>query len=240
MICSLRGHIYTSPKSDRESTFSEREKKHTRTLFWLCYMLDKDISLRTGNPPLLTETYCDLTAPVGTQDLAYFPTTDLSPEPTSPTSRPLAPLASNLSGDTRLSHMKEKVCRQLFSAQAMRYNDDQLLLNIRQLDDEIECWRISLPSNVRPALSVSHNSLPHLGEGDIQLIVRRMYLQLEYHHLMTVVHTTIRKCTPSDANESEDLHAVVHSSFDLSLEASRSTILCLRFLLGIIAERSFP
>ncbi|KAJ5995565.1 hypothetical protein N7481_002542 [Penicillium waksmanii] len=237
IICSLRGHIYTLPKSDCEMTRSEREKTHIRTLFWLCYMLDKDISLRTGSPPLLTETYCDLTAPICTHYSTYFPTSDVSPEPTSPAS---GLLVFNFPGDTRLGNMKEKVCRQLFSAPALKYNDDQLLLNIRQLDDEIECWRISLPSDVRPALFVSHNSLPHSAEGDIPFIVRRMSLQLEYHHLMTIIHTTVRRCTPSDANESEDLHAVVHSSFDLSLEASRSTILCLRFLLSIIAERSFP
>jgi hypothetical protein len=234
MVYSLRGHIYTSPKSNRAMTGSDRETNHTRTLFWLCYMLDKDISLRTGNPPLLTETYCDLTPPIGIQ--YNLPLTDRSPEHTSPAS---GTITSCFPGDTHLSHLKQKVCHQLFSAQSLRYNDDQLLLNIRQLDDEIECWRISLPSDVRPALSVSQNFLSDSVEGDIPFIVRRMSLQLEYHHLVTIVHTTIRRCSPNDANESEDLHAVVHSSFDLSLEASRSTLLCLKFLLGIIAERSF-
>lgn len=236
MVCSLRGHIHTSPQAECEMTVSDRKTKHTRKLFWLCYMLDKDISLRTGSPPLLIETYCDLTIPASIQCSTNFPTRNGSPEPTNSVS---GPLASSFPGDTHLSQIKEEVCRQLFSAHALTDNDDQLLFHIRQLDDEIERWRISIPSDVRPALFVSQNSFTDPAEGNLPLVLRRMSLQLEYHHLVTIIHTAVRRCTPADANEPEDLHAVVHSSFDLSLEASRSTLSCLKFLLGIIAEQSF-
>jgi hypothetical protein len=130
------------------------------------------------------------------------------------------------------------VCRQLFSAQALKYNDDQLLLHIRKLDDEIECWRLSIPNGFRPALFVSQNTFSNSPEERIPHIIRRMSLQLEYHHLMTVVHTTVRKCTPDGADGIEDLHAVVHSSFDLSLVASRSTLLCLKALVSTTAEQA--
>jgi hypothetical protein len=199
-------------------------------------MFDKDISLRTGNPPLLTEGYCDLTAPVDLLHYyTYLPALDGFFEVTDKAYEHLVP---HLPGDTRLSYLKEKVCRQLFSAQALKYNDDQLLLHIRKLDDEIECWRLSIPNGFRPALFVSQNTFSNSPEERIPHIIRRMSLQLEYHHLMTVVHTTVRKCTPDAADGIEDLHAVVHSSFDLSLVASRSTLSCLKALVSTTAEQA--
>ena len=56
---------------------------------------------------------------------------------------------------------------------------------------------------------------------------------------MTVIHTTVRKCTAEASDGIQDLHDVVHSSFDISLMASRSTFWCLRFLIDTIAEQAF-
>jgi hypothetical protein len=220
-----------------DSDRSEREVHHIRMLFWLCYIIDKDISLFTGNPPLLAEFYCDLTLPNTYYDhYTYLPSitsssasNEGSPQHTSP----------YLSGDPHLSHLKEKVYRKLLSARAMHDNDNQLLLNIRQLDDEIEQWRLSIPIEFRPALFVSQNSLQNMSNEAIPYMIRRVTLQLDYHHLMTVIHTTVRKCTAKSNNEVPDLHSVVHSSFDLSLVASRSTLWCLKTLVGLIAEDAF-
>ncbi|KAJ6068265.1 uncharacterized protein N7446_005302, partial [Penicillium canescens] len=218
IVCSLRGHIYKpSNVLGREMSRLEREKHQTRTLFWLCYMLDKDISFRTGNPPFSLRVI--VTSPHLMTSCTIIPTCQRWMNP--------------------LNLLKEKVCRQLFSAQALKYNDNQLLLHIRKLDDEIECWRLSIPNSFRPALFVSENTSPNSPEEGIPHIIRRMSLQLEYHHLVTVIHTTVRKCTPEAADGIEDLHAVVHSSFDLSLVASRSTLSCLRVLVRTIAEQAF-
>jgi hypothetical protein len=199
-------------------------------------MLDKDISLRTGNPPLLTEGYCDLTPPVDHLDYCtYLPTLDESPEDIDEN---YEHFNQNFPGDICLSQIKEKVCRQLFSAQALSYKDDQLLLHIRELDDEIERWRLSIPADFRPALFVSQITSSSSPQEGIPQFIRRMSFQLKYHYLMTVVHTTVRKCKPEAAGEIEDLHAVVHSSFDISLVASRSTLSCLKALVNTIAENS--
>ena len=50
---------------DRDLTLEEHEDRHLRHLFWLCYVLDKDISLRTGRPPVIADQFCDLTLPEG-------------------------------------------------------------------------------------------------------------------------------------------------------------------------------
>lgn len=200
-------------------------------------MLDKDISLCTGNPPLLTDVYCDLDLPDDYFDhYTYLPGLATSFTAEHETHKSLTPY---LPGDPHLSHLKEKVCRQLLSARAMKDNDNQLLLNIRQLDDEIEHWRLSIPVGFRPALFVSEDTSPITSGEKIPYIYRRMSLQLNYHHLMTVIHTTVRKCTVEANDEISDLHNVVHSSFDLSLVASRSTLSCLKILIGMTGEDAF-
>lgn len=208
-------------------------------LFWLSYMLDKDISLRTGNPPVLTDFYCDLSPPdISVEHHTYLQQPGLEgyfgDDRTNEHSTSCYP-EENIS----LSRLKEKVFRLLFSAQALKDNDNQLLLNIRKLDNEIERWRLSIPVDFRPALLVSQNTSPTISNESIPHLIRRMSLQLDYHHLMTVIHTTVRKCTAETGDRSQDLHEVAHSSFDLSLVASRSTFWCLRYLVDKIPEEVF-
>ncbi|OQD79187.1 hypothetical protein PENANT_c058G06576 [Penicillium antarcticum] len=238
IVCALRGHLYPlSNPFGLDSSHLDRENQHTRMLFWLCYMLDKDISLCTGNPPLLTDVYCDLNLPDNYFDhYTYLPGLDTSFAGEHETHKYLTP---HLPGDPRLSHLKEKVCRQLLSARASKDNDNELLLNIRQLDDEIEHWRLSIPVNFRPALSVSKNTSLDASDEGVSYIIHRMSLQLDYHYLMTVIHTTVRRCTVEASHEIPDLHSVVHSSFDLSLMASRSTLWCLRILVSTVGEDAF-
>ncbi|KAJ5653952.1 hypothetical protein N7490_000955, partial [Penicillium lividum] len=235
IVCALRGHLYHSSNSiGLQSSRLERENYHTRMLFWLCYMLDKDISLCTGSPPLLTDVYCDLDLPDNYFDhYTYLPDLDTSFAGDDETHKYLTP---HLPGDPRLSHLKEKVCRQLLSARASKDKNNQLLLNIRQLDDEIEHWRLSIPVNFRPALSVSKNTSPNASDERTPYIIQQMSLQLDYLYLITVIHTTVRKCTIEASDEIPDLHSVVHSSFDLSLMASRSTLWCLRILVSTVGE----
>ncbi|KAJ5553258.1 hypothetical protein N7494_002636 [Penicillium frequentans] len=238
IVCSLKGHITQStPQLGSDgSHLKEGESHHIRVLFWLCYMLDKDISLRTGNPPLLIDDYCDLDPlDTSTDYFNYLPSLSKFPS----TEEKYENIIPFLLADPHLSRLKEKVYLQLYSARAMKDNDNQLLLHIRELDDQIECWRSSIPINFRPALSVSQTTPPNPSEQCIPYIIRCMSLQLDYHHLVTIIHTTVRKCTVDSSDGVRDLHDVVHSSFDLSLEASRSTFWCLRVLIEIIAEDAF-
>lgn len=191
-------------------------------------MLDKDLSLRTGNPPLLSDAYCDPIPPdVPLDDQSYQMGINQVSEP-----------HDGFSEGVRLAILKEKACQLLFSARALRENDNKLLSSIRQLDDEIERWRLSVPVNLRPALYVSQIALIEASNESIPHVMGRLSLQLDYHHLMTVIHTTVRRCT-TETEGTEGLHHVVHSSFDLSLVASRSTLWCLKFLISNMTKEAY-
>ncbi|KAK3904194.1 hypothetical protein C8A05DRAFT_13903 [Staphylotrichum tortipilum] len=139
---------------------SWRMKNQLRKLFWMIYCNDKEISLRTGQPPSINDDDCDLTPPHDYLDFKYV---DDHPEfeqlLLDDTLCPLLP------GDLRLDIIKSKTYTMLYSAKAIRKSDAELIQNIRQLDDELEAWRLSVPPGFRPSLSMREEpALPELSE----------------------------------------------------------------------------
>ncbi|KAF5662031.1 C6 zinc finger domain-containing protein [Fusarium circinatum] len=130
-LYDLKGHIAHPPNGSDIAV--DRRHRHIRNLFWLCYILDKDIAMRYGRPPCLTRDYCDLT-------------------------------------------------------------------------------------------------LPH------------DWARLEYKYLTTVIHTAVRRCGATytvDESLPDDLHNVYHSSSDISLEASRTTLQIFKSHIDILQEDMF-
>lgn len=234
MTCLLGGHIDRSNDAkDDKSGLTQLRRRHIRNLFWFCYISDKDTSLRTGQPPLLTEAYCDLSLPD-----EYPRCYDLR-EATERSD--VAHATVYYVGDPLLSHIKEKTSRLLYSSRAIRERDSKLLGSIRLLDEEIERWRLSIPPDFRPALSIFPQSLSIRPGMSGPQHRHYLHLQLEYHYIITFVHTTVRRYDANTAAGSgaHDLHSVIHSSYDLSLEAGRSTLRCLKIFLEAINTQAF-
>lgn len=206
MVCDLGGHILLSGLvivPQHIPTFGEQSRLHIRRLFWLCYCFDKDASLRTDNTPLLTSDYCDVSHPG-----------EYSPQAT----------WYNQPRDTNLAKIKENASRLLCSPRAFKYTEGELLAHVRQLDDELEEWRISTDPPYRPRLSIppADYSLSLPSSMSPEDRTRLINLQLDYLSTMINIHTLVRKCGDLERNLPDDLHSVVHSSADLSIEASRS------------------
>lgn len=226
MVCELDGHL--QHPMDCEISRLGRRRDHIRKLFWLCYIRDKDLALLSGLPPILANEYCDL----GVLDNAYLyhdvflqssnATTDTDSIDTIAWNRAIP----FLPGDPHLGVLKERIFRLLYSPSALKIIDSELLTRIRQLDDELESWRLSVPSALRPKLSIlpGHGVPP---TPSFLSYLRSVQLQLEYHYLLTIIHTPVRRFGAAQGAETsppEDLHSAMHSSIDLSLEASRSTL----------------
>lgn len=206
-------------------------------IFWLCYTSDKDLSLHTGVPPLLIDEFCDLALP---QDclsnridlLSLTASLDTDQTDHAYTMPPFP-------RDIRLGQIKERVCRLLYSPRAFKDFDSQVLLNIRHLDDRIENWRLSIQSPQRPAL-ISSSFFNSLGSRANDM--RHVYLQLEYLYLMVVVHMAVRRFRAAStdiSNIAEDRHRLIHSSVEISLEASRSIFGCLKAMINALSEEAF-
>lgn len=246
MAFTLGGHNYTAHKPPKGPiTYDQRERRQTRLLFWLCYIFDKDIALRTGQPPLMSDDYCDLTLPEDyLQCYEYLPglSQSLSPEHSGDNG-----LTPHLPGDPYLSHIKEKTSRLLYSAQAAKKSPAQLLLHIRDLDRELEAWRLSIPPAFRPQLSISKGSQVNMEGMHLPRSMRAITLHLEYHHLMTTIHRASERCVQHHAAEDQSddngwpypIESGVESSIALALEASRSTLVYLEAAMHGLAGEAF-
>lgn len=246
MAFTLGGQNYTTTETNKgRITHRDRERRQLRLLFWLAYIFDKDIALRSGQPPLMADDYCDLTLPENYLECyEYLPglSHHLPLELAGNTA-----LVPHLPGDPRLSHIKEKTSRLLYSAQAARKTPAQLLFDIRDLDDELETWRKSIPQNFRPQLSIRNNYQVNVENMHLPRSMRSITLHLEYHHLLTTIHRASGRCMHHPEQEKSNIDAEwpstiesgVESSIALALEASRSTLLYLMAAMNGLAGEAF-
>ncbi|KAH8721764.1 hypothetical protein BGZ61DRAFT_416094 [Ilyonectria robusta] len=214
LVIVLGGHMHQPTKSrTAEPTLADRENHQLRMLFWQCYIFDKQIMIRTHQPPLIPDDYCDLTPPGN----------------------------NHLPCDTYLSHIKSKAYRLLYSEQARQKSDAELLCAIRELDADLEEWRSSIPLDLRPALSLINKSSVRLPKLMALVMMRHVFLCFEYHHLVILIHQASRRCRPLhfEPGMGCKYSPSVQSSATIALEASRSTVIYLDAALHKLESGTF-
>lgn len=207
----LGAHLYPGKAMDEtpeeDQDIETRAILHRRDLFWVCYTLDMEITFRTGRPPIMTNTSCDLTFP------AYY-LRQISPGFTG---------VARLPGDLRLSIIKSKAYEKLYSPHALNNSDAEILRDIRELDDLLENWRLSLPVESRPTLSFSEDTKVAPDVVDLRTLnISPFMVRLEYHHCVTTIHQASSRCKNWSDNRTID--AALDSSMELALESSRSLL----------------
>ncbi|RAK81355.1 uncharacterized protein BO72DRAFT_444417 [Aspergillus fijiensis CBS 313.89] len=204
-----------------------RYHKQLRNLFWLCYTHDKEICLRSGQPPIIDDEHCNLSLPANYMQIQYLEDEGADRSMFDQIGLPHSP------ADLRMTVIKSKAYRALYSSKSLLKSDAQLLQDIRELDDELERWRMDVPPKFRPSLGHSFESHenPFLR---MQAIVSR----LEYHYLMVTIHRAAGRCQ-SWANTDTGVMEGINSSMLLAVEASRSTLLFLRPTIDSIFPEAF-
>jgi hypothetical protein len=207
-----------------ETETSWRVKCHLRKYFWMCYTFDKDIALRTGQPPAIDDEHCDLSLPISYQ------------------LRKLGVLIVDgriqpfLPSDLRISIIKSKAIKLLYSPRALRKSDAELLRDIRELDDELEKWRMSIDVKYRPKLW-SESCTP-ISEPNPSQKMNYIVSNFEYHYLVATIHQATSRCRAWGNGASGEMEGV-SSSLALAVEASRSTIVYLRAAVKALVGESF-
>ncbi|KAE8165870.1 fungal-specific transcription factor domain-containing protein [Aspergillus tamarii] len=205
-VFHLGGHIF--PKTVHVDEVGRRSlalRLHIRNLFWLCYIFNQEYSLRTGLPPSLDDAHCDLTLYETTTTNAQ----NIGLLGCSPLFIPFA----------RMATIQSRIYRRLYSVVARNKTDAELLSTIRDLDQLLEDWKLSIPMNVRPSLT--HR--PTGGED-----IPSSIFQLQYHYCMATIHQISGRCILW----TQDTRGL-SSSLALSVEASRS-------LLKIVSHSELP
>lgn len=201
--CFSLEHLISHSESYRPSglaAITPIQTSHLRTLFWISYRIDKEMSLRSGRPPYFDDNECDLTLP------------DQSLDPTSPEAAYSGLGRSDpvFTNEAKLSIIKSRIYKSLYSRRALKTSDAEVLQSIRELDRDLECWRLSLPADSRPTLYL-RNDISATTRSATSSIT---YL-LEYLYCMITIHHARRRCRETTEE---------NSSFELSIEASRSTL----------------
>ncbi|KAJ2975517.1 hypothetical protein NQ176_g5478 [Zarea fungicola] len=228
-VYALNGHqrLFPSPKN-RHLTLEEREDRHVRLLFWMCYYFDKSISLRTGHPPAIDDDFCDLTLPEGYNESRWG---IRSCDPNDDTQDVFFP------GDMELTIVKSRVIRSLYGNRAWERSDAELLRTIRELDAELENWRSSIPREFAPALSV-RKDITLASDLSRCMSMLHVELHMEYHHILNVIHGASGLGTTANTTPGS-LMPGIQSSIDLSVEASRSTLVYLTASADRVASEAF-
>ncbi|KAL4885788.1 hypothetical protein BJY04DRAFT_230077 [Aspergillus karnatakaensis] len=226
-IIAVGVHTMEDPPQGLDSE-ETRVRKHLRNLFWVCYVLDKDISLRTGQSHCLRDEDCNLTLPHEyTKDLFSRMVYSSSPGHMDGLLFPV---------ELRLSMIKSWIFNALYSYQGLQKSDAEIIRLIRELDDELERWRLSIPAELRPTLSYGKDATKHPNGMTMYLVI----VHLNYYFCINIIHLAGSRCESwRSACSSPGMIDGLKSSLTLSVQASRSLLLFLQDAESAISTGSF-
>ncbi|KAK2825692.1 hypothetical protein FQN49_007460 [Arthroderma sp. PD_2] len=146
------------------------ELEQRKRVFWIAYILDKDICLRSGRPPVQDDD--DMNVELPSED----PPDNIGNVP-----------LSDGRGKINLFRLmcifatiESKVYRQLYSTKSSRQSDGELLNTIGELDHELEEWKNSIPLDFRPEHEIKTTHRP--------LILPIVVLHFAYYNCLTTIH----------------------------------------------------
>ncbi|KAI1006761.1 ABC-transporter-regulating transcription factor [Podosphaera aphanis] len=146
------------------------EIEQRKRVFWIGYMLEKEICLRSGLPSVQDD-----------DDISV----DL------PGAHPDDDAGNILLSDSKtkfnffrlmceFATIESKVSKQLYSTKASKQSDRQLLKSIGELDHLIEEWKKRIPVDIRPGYEIKVKS-PHM-------ILKVAMVHLAYYNCLTTIH----------------------------------------------------
>ncbi|KNG83997.1 hypothetical protein ANOM_007774 [Aspergillus nomiae NRRL 13137] len=219
IVYNLGGNRVTPP---RETEADPKKHNHLRALFWHCYAIDKDMSLRKREPPLMHDIDCDLDLPpnyVPSSNEQFF-------------KKPLSPDKLIFPSDLRLTLIKARIYHYLYSNHGRAQPEATQLRHIRELDQEMSDLKANFPADCRPdafAMETAPDALFH------DLSTRGVTLHLEYYFCLGRVHEASSICGMSFSHS----WSAVPSSVELYHEAARSTLLYIRRVPHIFTWHTF-
>lgn len=228
---AMGGHLLSMPTPvNGKLTTRQRKDRQLRLIFWLCYFFDKSIAVRIGQPPLINDDFCDLTLPEGYDGVRFGPRLR---DPTDDCQMPLFP------SDLHLCLLQSKVINTLYTAKSMQTSDAEVLRSVRELDEELEVWRLSVPPQYSPSLSVRNNVKLDKHQSR-SASMHHIELHLTYHHMLHIIHSASNRISLGPVGAAENhINSGIQSSLDISVEASRSTMIYLNAFSDRIAAQAF-
>jgi hypothetical protein len=197
------------------------EIEQRKRVFWIAYMLDKDLCLRSGRPPAQDDDDMNVELP------------EADP-PDNIGNIPLADGKSKMNLFRVMCEMvgiESRVYKRLYSVKAQKLSEGELLQTIGELDKELEDWKDSIPIDFRPEHEIKASHTP--------LILHIVMLHFNYYNTLTTIHrmsvhkgywTSRLSDFAIKGLNAKPLNPRVFSSAALCASAARATISLLKFV----------
>lgn len=195
------------------------EIEQRKRVFWIAYLLDKDICLRSGRPPAQDDD--DMNVELPSEDpqdnIGNIPLAD---------GKGKANLFRFL---IEFAIIESKVYKQLYSTKASKQSDGELLNTIGELDKELEDWKDRIPLDIRPEHEIKASHTP--------LVLHVVVLHFSYYNCLTTIHrmsvhhgywTNRLSNYAIQGLNARPLNPRVFSSAALCVEAARASIHLIR------------
>ncbi|RAH78670.1 hypothetical protein BO86DRAFT_438078, partial [Aspergillus japonicus CBS 114.51] len=213
---AIKCHFFES-SSESLPPEPDAENEHRfvlRDLLWISLMVDNEIFLRTGQPPLILAKLAATILPCDYESSPQFLASFLPPRTADPRADVYIYMAD-------LTLHVSRLYISLYAPEAFAKSSIELLQTIISLDNQLEEWRLSIPKPFRPTIHVF--KLPTHSLCDIDLLL----LNLKFHHTLGCIHQVVHRCQ-SWAGETASSRDALESSLSISLQASVSSLELLR------------
>ncbi|OIW29907.1 fungal-specific transcription factor [Coniochaeta ligniaria NRRL 30616] len=197
------------------------EIEQRKRVFWIAYMLDKDLCLRSGRPPAQDDDDMNVDLPEAdpVDNIGNIPLADGKGK-------------MNLFRlMCEFAVIESKVYKKLYSTKAVKQSDGELLNTIGELDEELENWKDSIPIDFRPEHEIKASHTP--------LILHVVVLHLTYYNCLTTIHrmsihhgywTSRLSNYAIQGLNAKPLNPRVFSSAALCTAAARASISLLKYI----------
>ena len=197
------------------------EMEHRKRVFWIAYMLDKDLCLRSGRPPAQDDDDMNVELP------------DADPQDNIG-NIPLADGKGKMNlfrVMCEIALIESKVYRRLYSVKATKQTDGELLNTIGELDRELEDWKDRIPIDFRPEHEIQASHTP--------LILHIVMLHFNYYNCLQTIHrmsshrgywTSRLSNFALQGLNAKALNPRVYSSSALCTAAARASISLLKYI----------
>ncbi|KAL1881882.1 hypothetical protein Daus18300_000936 [Diaporthe australafricana] len=146
------------------------EIEQRKRVFWIAYMLDKDLCIRSGRPFAQDDDDMNVELP------------DTDPEDNIG-NIPLADGKGKMNlfrVMCELALIESRVYKKLYATKATKQTDGELLQTIGELDQELEDWKDRMPIEYRPENEIQASHTP--------LILHVVMLHFTYYNCLTTIH----------------------------------------------------
>jgi hypothetical protein len=171
-------------RKNQDLNLTEAEIEQRRRVFWIAYFLDKDLSLRMGQPPAQDDDDMDV-------DLPSEEISDLS-------------LDSNCASKTNffncrigLAIIQGQVYKRFYSAKAEQQSEAEQLLEVHQLDACLAAWRSSAP------IVFEEDVLTTLQPPICVEVLHKVILRFTYVNCLITIHRQFPQNSGSTAPSDE-------------------------------------